>query len=224
MAELVRDTENSSLLWGAFQDLREGLERFVALSLVWSVQLLPAVAALAIPTMSLLLRMLFAAYSLIAIVPITAVLHDLAAKAVDGEDLTFDKAKESFQRLLRPSLTHLAPAFVVTILLSWAITLTASHLSLGVFLRVLLLLWLLVFVHWGPVFIAQGSSTSPFQLFIHALSLVRNHPVQSLGVLLLLALLWILGMISIGGVFLVVPALSALVQARFASKLNEVHS
>jgi hypothetical protein len=215
--------------WGAFATLRDQLERLIVLNIAWSIQLLPGVAALAFAELPAWARLLMLAYSGLAIAPATGALYALARLAAQGEPLSLELATGALRSLALPSFRVLAPLYstlgaacaAIAALDTWRAAGTPpSLLALDVGLRLALLLGLTCASYWGPLF-AQAPEQAPAALLRQSALLVWRYPGRALliggAVLLVLAI----GAISVGGLFLVVPVLAALLQTHMFLSLRQ---
>ncbi len=202
-------------IWGTFALLTNHLERLVAINVAWSLQLLPALAALAFPQLPALLRLCLFAWSVLALPPATALLFVWVARLNQGEPLELQRLGEDLRRLGLPSLYVLGP---LPGLLALGVVLIGfvdqwSLLWPGLLLRLLLLGLLFSAPCWGPLF-ALEPATPPWVLLGEALRLAWRYPLE-VGVTALLAgLLLLVGLLSVAGCFLIVPALLALLLTR----------
>jgi hypothetical protein len=223
----LEHTEAHGPLWGTFATLRDQLERLIALNIVWSVQLLPGLGGMAFPELPGWLRALLLAYSAVALAPATGALYGLAGLAAQGELITLERAGRMLRALALPSFRVLTPLYGSLGLLCWANAAVsmwragaANLLVLEVGLRLALLLALICAIYWGPLF-AMDPDRAPAAIARRSVALVWRYPVQALlaGGAGLLALL--IGAISVGGLFLIVPVVVALVQTHTCFHIRE---
>lgn len=202
-------------IWGAFALVKDNLERLIAANIGWSLQLLPAIVAYGFVPLPLIVRIVFVLYSLVALVPATGVLFRLMARVCQYETLRLDMIKEDFREMTRPSFISLSPLLAMLALFFWlAVFSSFLHiLFLDVLIRFVLLVLLVCSLYWGPLFAEYPERSALFLLRQSALLAWRYPgPTIQTGIIVLLAM--ILGVVSIGGLFLIVPVVVALVQTR----------
>jgi hypothetical protein len=221
-------------LWNAFVTLRDQLERLITLNLAWSLQLIPGVVALAFPSVPLGLKIGLLLYSAIVLGPVTGLLFGLAARATDGEHLGIESAKSTLREFAGPSARTLAPLYGLLSLLGWTtlqlgevgIDAGAALYLLAVGLRLLLLLLAICALYWGPM-VVDRPDLSTWAVMARSARLVLGFPGRTLLVGAAVLLVATIGVISVGGLFLIVPVLIALLQtemyrmASYSSKAVE---
>lgn len=213
----MRETE-PGFFWGAFADLREGLERLVLVNLLWSLTLLPGLVGLAFPALPLLLRSVLVFCSAVAAVPATLVVYRLVAGFLEGDDIRFETVRGAFARYGRPSFQNLAPLLVGLGLLGWAATQPLPYAA-AVIVRLLFLLTLTTALYWGPL-LAADPRRSPFEVLRASSRFALNHPWPSVQLAAASLLTVGVAVVSIGGFFLVSLTLLALFQTRLHRTLT----
>jgi len=209
----VRVEEQRGPLFGAFATLFDQIERMVALNVAWAMQLVPLLAALAYQGLPAWVRVLLILYSVVALGPATGALFGAIARACDGELLRLDVVRESLCQAVRPSLTTLVPLYStfvwLTLLAMWAGS--RQVLAVNVLAQLAIMLLGVCAVYWGPL-VAARPEQSALAVLRESVRLAWRAPLLTLftGVAALLAL--VIGAISIGGTFLVVPVLVALLE------------
>jgi len=202
-------------IWGAFALIKDNLERLVITNLAWSLQFVPAMLALAFTGLPTILRVLLLLYSAIVLVPATGTLFRLMARVAGYEALRFELVKEEFHEVALRSFICLSPLFGMVGLLLWFTVLAsfAHIILLDILMRFTLLVLFVCASYWGPLF-AEYSMRSPLFILQQSLLLVWRYPAPTLltGAVVLLAM--IIGTVSIGGLFLIVPVVVALLQTR----------
>ena len=200
-------------IWGAFALLKDNLERLIAINLGWSIQLIPAVIAFAFPGIPPWVRILLFLYSATILAVATGALYDIVNRICEHEQPRLETVKETVQSLGIPSLRTLAPLYGLLGLIFWIIVfLTPVHLlPLDVVLRLCILCLLVCSTYWGPYF-TQNPTASWWQILRQSVSLFWQHPGKTLLTDLVVLLALILGTVSIGGLFLIVPVLVAILQ------------
>lgn len=198
-------------LWGAFATLRDQIERLVVLNLIWSVQLLPAVIALGFGgSWPWLLRTLLVGYSAVVIVPASALVYALVARAIDGDHLGTDAMFDALRQLSRPSMRSLAPLYSALLAVG-VLGFTLPATVVAALLQLLLLCGLLVAMYWGPLLVEEPQS-GPLQLLHRSLQLTLRNPGATLLTFGASLLCVGLGALSIGGLFLIAFVLIVLLQ------------
>jgi hypothetical protein len=215
--------------WGTFATLRDQIERLLALNIVWSAQLLPGVAALGFGGLPAWMRALMLLYSGAVLAPATGLLYALVRRAAEGETLTLDLTRDLAGKLALPSLRALGSLLGAVGLLLWMAAYVGSLgiawsstplLALEVALRLLLLLLLACAMYWGPLLAEQPSAT-PASLARQAARLVWRYPGHTLLVSGAVLLTLVVGAISVGGLFLIVPVLVALLQTHMYLEVKD---
>jgi hypothetical protein len=202
-------------VWGTFALLKDNLERLLATNVGWTLQVLPALAALGFPQLPDALRVLLLIYSATALAPATGLLFVWMSRVCHQEPLRLESLPEDLRTLTLPALLHLAPLYGSLGVCYLAIVfLGLFHvLLLDVLLRLLLLLLTMCALYWGPLF-ADDPTSSPFLLARQALLLFWRYPGATMLLALLVLLLAALGICSVVGFLLLMPALVALVETR----------
>jgi hypothetical protein len=202
-------------VWGVFVLIKDNLERVMLANIGWSIQLLPAIAALAFPQVSTPVRVLLILYSLLMLAPATGVLYVWMARVNQRELLRLEMLKEDFLHLALPGLLCLAPLFcLLGIWGAGTFLLSLAHiLLLDVLARFFLLVLLVSALYWGPLF-AEYPGHSPLFLLRQSLLLVWKYPGLTIMTSLLALLVAALGIASVAGFFLIAPVVIALLQTR----------
>ena len=210
-----RPEEERGLLWHSVALIGDQLERMILLNIAWAVQLLPALAAWAFLGLPGWLRIVLTTYTAFAFIPASAVLFDSLAQTSQGVPLSLDFVKSSLKTQFKPSLVKLLPLYSLFFWLVMGATLAAQNklLVLDVLARASMLFLALFSLYWGTLFVYQPHASS-VKLFSASARLVWRRPGKTLlaGLISLLAL--VLGVISIGGLFLIVPVLVVLIQVQ----------
>ncbi len=205
--------ERRGPIWASFAVIRDNVERLVLVNLGWSIQLVPGVLALAFPELPSWLRIAMGLYSATVLVPATGVLYALSVAASHGEHVSLELAQSYFRELARPSFRGLAPLYGVFGVLIWLGIFSQSTIpSLTTLATLIALLWYLCAIYWGPLFV-QHPDLSLFALALRSASLVWRHPAESLATGFISAVALVIGLVSIGGLFLIVPVLIALLHS-----------
>ena len=176
-------------------------------------QLVPGGIALAFPELPVWLRVVLGLYSATVLPPATAVLFGLAAEACRGQHVDAGLAGELLRAYAARSLRTLAPLYGTFGVLGWA-ALLASQLDLSAVLAVLtlaILVWSVCATYWGPSFVADPD-VSLGALARTSVRLTWRRPEQTLGTWLIVGVSLLIGVVSIGGLVLIVPMLVAILQ------------
>jgi uncharacterized membrane protein YesL len=202
------------------------VERLVALNLLWSLQLLPGIMGLAFAGWPLPVRTLLAGYSLLAIMPATLAVYALARRACEGDEVTFEAAVDALYACAVPSMRALAPLLAGLGLLVWAtvtVGAVAGLLLLDVFLRVTFLFGVVLSLYWGPLLVEQPQ-LSPAALLRRSYGLFLKHPVTTLRSGAAVLLTAAVGAVSVGGLFLIVFVLIALLQTHLYLEVGRLEA
>lgn len=219
-SKAMRDDE-PGFFWGAFADLREGLERLVLTNLLWSLTLVPGFVGLAFPGLPLPLRSVLVFGSAVAAVPATLVVYGLVQSFLEGDDIRLETVRAAFVRYGRSSFRSLAPLLLGLTALFWAAVQPLPYAA-AVAVRLLLLLTLTTAVYWGPL-LAADPERSPFGVLRASSRLIFHHPWPSLGLAVASLVCIGVAVVSIGGFFLVSLTLLALFQTRLYRTLAGQH-
>jgi hypothetical protein len=210
VADIEARDEPRGAIWRPFSVIRDSVEQFVALNLAWAVQLLPGLLALAFPGWPLGVRVGLGLYSATAIVPATGVLYALALAASRGEPINRELALDALRELALPSLRILTPLYGGFGVLIWLAFLIGPGVPPVATLATLLgLLWYLCATYWGPILASQADA-SVVVVARRSIELAWRYPAETLVTALVTAVALLVGLISIGGLFLIVPVVIAL--------------
>lgn len=208
-------------LWGAFAALFDQLERYVILNLVWALQLVPAIFAALFVEWLPALRLVLFLYSAIALAVATGLLFRLVYLAHDGEILRLSLAREELRESALPSLVTLAPLYgafgVLVGVITWANS--TGLFIVDVVARLLLLVFFVLSTYWGALF-ASAPQQSAWSIARQSVRLFLREPGLTLIVSLTVVFIALIGIVSVGGVFLVVGVLVALLQMQLYWKLK----
>jgi hypothetical protein len=207
-------------LWGAFAALFDQLERYVLLNLAWAVQLVPGMLALFLPELPPMLRVVLLIYSVIALGVATGIVFRLVYLTSDGEMLRPSLIREEFSHWVLPSLMTLAPLYGIFGALILVITWVggAGLFIIDVIARLGLLLAFVCSTYWGPLF-ASDPSQSALVIARQSLVLFWRSPGLTLLVAGAVVITIGIGVVSVGGIFLVMGVLVALLQIQMYLKI-----
>lgn len=220
----ARPEQETNLLWRSTALISDQLERMIALNLAWSLQLAPLCLAVLAPLPGWA-RVLLASYSIFAILPATGALMYALEQAAAGVPLSIALVLEGLKLKLRPAFTRLLPLYSLFYwlgLLAWYAG-QAHLLALDVLCRLLLMVLALLSLHWGGLF-AREEQLNALDIFTRSMHLFWQKPGLTLlcGFISLVALL--LGIISIGGFFLIIPVLLGLLQVQLYEQVTRPHA
>jgi len=202
-------------IWGVFALVKDNLERVMLANIAWSLQLFPAIGALAFPQLPLVLRVVLLLYTLTALAPATALLYVWMGRVCQGEMLRLEMLKGDLREQIMPSLQRLAPLFgilgfsyVSIVLLSFAHLLLLDTLA-----RFLFLILLICALYWGPLFV-EYPERSVFFLLRKSLLLVWKYPAPTLLSGLVVLLVAAFSTFTVVTFFVIGPVVIALLQTR----------
>jgi hypothetical protein len=216
----VRTEEHRGPLVSAFSVLLEQIERMVLLNLVWAVQFVPVLCAY-ILSLPLAIRLILLACNGLMYFPLTGMLYIAIGKACDGELLRVDTVMDALRGTSRRSALVLAPLLVVfpalVLVTIWASS--ANFLLLDVLARLAILVLGVCSLYWGPLFAASSDSSAVFILRRSA-ALTFKYPLLTILTGCAVLLTMIIGTFSVGGLFLIVPVLIALIETQLSRHLT----
>jgi hypothetical protein len=214
--------ERRGPIWGSFATVASQVERMVAANVVWALQVAPGAFALAFPQLPWWLRIVLGLYSATVLPPVTAMLFGLAADACRGQHVDVGLAWEIVKERAADSVRILAPLYGTFGVLVWAAFFAqASSLApLVVVLTAAILVWSVCATYWGPLFAARPD-LGLLGLARESVRLAWRRPEQTLATWLIVAVSWVIGAISIGGLVLIVPMFVAILQTH---RYQEVES
>jgi hypothetical protein len=207
-------------VWRALALAREQLERVILLNLLWAAQVAPLLLAWALPNLSVAARAALALYTAFAILPATGMMFAVLDALSDGTPLNGELIWESLRTQFAPSFLKLFPLCSLFGWLAWGASFAAAQnwLLLDVLARLAFLLLAVFSLYWGPLMVARPG-LSAWGIFVQAAQWTWRKPAPTLltGLACLFALA--LGVISLGGFFLIAPALIALMQVELYRSL-----
>jgi hypothetical protein len=214
VADIETRDDSRGPIWGPFAVIRDNVELLLVLNLGWSMQLLPGVLALAFPPLPLWLRLTMGLYSATALIPATGVLYALTRAATRGEHVSMELAILSLRDLALPSFRTLAPLYGVFGVLIWlAIIVGPATPILTMLITLTCLLWYLCATFWGPKLVTHPDADVA-SLVRGSILLVWRYPAESFVTGLVAAVALVVGMVSIGGLVLIVPVVIALLHTQ----------
>jgi uncharacterized membrane protein YesL len=214
VADIETRDESRGPIWGPFAVVRDNVELLLVLNLGWSLQLLPGVLALAFPQLPLWLRLTMGIYSATALIPATGVLYALTLAATRGEPLSMELAIQSWRDLALPRFRTLAPLYGVFGVLIWLAIVVGPAMPVMTTLATLAcLLWYLCATFWGPM-LAVHPDAAVASVVRDSLLLVWRYPAETFVTALVAAVALVVGMVSIGGLMLIVPVVIALLHTQ----------
>ena len=214
VADIETRDESRGPIWGPFAVIRDNVELLLVLNLSWSMQLLPGVLALAFPQVPVWLRLIMGISSATALIPATGVLYALTLAAARGEHVSWDLAMLSLRDLALPSFRTLTPLYGVFGVLIWLAIIAAPVVPVLTTLATLAcLLWYLCATYWGPLLVVHPGADVA-SLVRGSILLVWHYPVETFVTALVAAVALVVGMVSIGGLVLIVPVVIALLHTQ----------
>ena len=153
-------------------------------------------------------------YSATAVIPATGVLYALTLAATRGEQVSRELAILSWRELALPSFRMLTPLYGVFGLLIWLAIMVGPTMPVVTTLATLAcLLWYLCATYWGPM-LAVDPGADVVSVARGSLRLVWRYPAETFVTGLVAAVALVVGMVSIGGLVLIVPVVIALLHTQ----------
>ncbi len=209
--------ERRGPIWETFAVVRDNLERMVALNAAWSMQLLPGVLALAFPGLPPWLRAAMLLYSATLIIPATGALYALMLSTARGEPPSVELALGVAREMALPSLLRLTPLLGLFGVLAWTGMLVPAP-AVTTLVTLLCLLWYVCSVYWGPLLVLEPELGS-VGIARGSAELVWHYPLQSLAICAVATSALAVGVASVGGFFLIVPVVVALLHVEMCVHL-----
>ena len=218
-----RVEDERGLFWRSTSLIGDQLERMVALNITWALQTAPLLAAWAVPNLPGGLRLALVFYSALALIPATAVLFDVLVRTNEGIPLSPELAWESLKAQFVPSLLKLLPLYSLFYWLGLAAWWAGQNawLWLDVLARLLLLLAALLSLYWGSLFVRRPQLAA-HTILLQSARLFWRRPGPTLLAALLSLLTLAIGIVSIGGMFLIVPVLLVLIQVQLYATIPQM--
>jgi hypothetical protein len=210
----VRTEEQRGPLLSAFSVLLDQIERMIVLNLVWAAQFVPVLLAY-ILSLPWAVRLILLACNGFLYFPLTGMLYTAIGRACDGELLRVDTVIEALRESTRRSALVLAPLLVIfpglVLVAIWAAS--VKILLLDVLVRLAILLLGVCSLYWGPLFAAL-TGASAVVILRRSVVLVWKFPLLTFLTGCAVVLSMIIGTFSVGGLFLIVPVLIALLETQ----------
>jgi hypothetical protein len=214
VADIEARNDAPGPIWGPFAVIRDNIESLVVLNLGWSLQLLPGVLALAFAQLPPWVRIAMGFYSATAVIPATGVLYAMSLAATRGEQVSRELATLSWRQLSLPSFRVLTPLYGVFGLLIWLAILVGPTMPVVTTLATLAcLLWYLCATYWVPM-LAVDPDADVVSVAGGSLRLVWRYPAETFVTGLAAAVALVIGMVSIGGLVLIVPVVIAMLHTQ----------
>jgi hypothetical protein len=213
----VSDEQKRGPLWGVFALFAGQVERMVALNLAWSLNLLPMVIAFAAGDLPLPLRLVLLLYTAVMLPPATATLFGVVRQVLRYENINPALVREQWALMWLAGYRTLMPLYSLLGLLGFMALTTQG--GAGVLVQLALWFVLVAANYWGPLLAVQPEA-QPWAIAADSLRLLWRYPAQTLLVSAAVALVLLIGSISIGGLFLAVPVLIALLQTAMYEHLR----
>ncbi len=205
--------QERNIFWRSISLVGDQLERMVILNIAWSVQSLPALVAWVIPALPDGVRIALTLYSAVAFLPATMVLFAALNDTNKGTPLSLDMAKEVFKLYWLDSYLKLLPlvSLFYWLWLGASIAEQNMWLIIDVLARLLILCLAVIAIYWGPLLVNKRQ-LSALGIFVESIRLFWRKPARTLFASALCFIAILIGVISIGGLYLIVPVLLALIQ------------
>lgn len=210
-----RPEQERSPIWRSFALIKDQLERLILVNLLWALQTIPLLVALAFDQIPVWLRVTLSLYTAIALAPATAALFAVVAELSDGTPLDGEMLWSHFKAQVKLGFLKLLPLLS---LFYW-VGLLASYASgqgwliVDTSARLVFLLLLVFSMYWGPLLVHEPKLQAWGILYKSARRFwKRPGPTLLMGLACTFALA--LGIISIAGFMLIVPALISLFQVQ----------
>ncbi|GCE14781.1 hypothetical protein [Tengunoibacter tsumagoiensis] len=214
-----------SPFWGTFTLAKENIEGLVAVNLLWSVTLIPLFLAVGMTIWPLWVRGILLVIGLIASAGATGVLYGLVEYLNHREPLSLEVVRSMWEQLAIAGMQRLAPLFgtLGVALLGLTLANTLHLFVLQALSGALLLCLLLCSMYWGPLF-AEKPESSSWHMLRRSFYFVSRYPGLTLLSLLFAAIVGLFGVVSLAGLFLIVPVLIAIYQTRRYQSLRMTHN
>ncbi len=216
-----RPEEEHNPIWRSFALVKDQLERLILLNLLWSAQCVPLMLAWAFE-LPVALRLVMTLYTAFALVPATAVLYAVVAEVSEGTPLEGNVIISSLKEQWKASVLKLLPLYSLFYWLGMAVYFfsTRGWLIPDTVFRLLILLLAVISLYWGPLLIYKPEY-SAWRIFQKSVQLFLQVPSRTLliGVACLAAI--VLGVISIVGLFFIVPVLVGLFQVQLYRSMRK---
>lgn len=205
---------------GALAGFGEQVERMVAVNIAWSATLLPAMLAMAFPGLPAAVRIALGGVSSILVVPATGAMFALAARALDGEQLSLSMAREALRETTANALKALTPLFALLGVLVWAgiVTGAVGFIPGEVITRAATLILLVLATFWGPVLI--GEHLSAAGVLRRSTQLFWQRPGATLKTCVAVLVIAALSALTVAGAVLAAPMAIALLHTNLYRELE----
>ena len=214
VADIETRDDSRGPIWGPFAVIRDNVELLLVLNLGWSMQLLPGVLALAFPHLPVWLRLAMGIYSATALIPATGVLYALTLAATRGQHVSMELAILSLRDLVLPSFRTLTPLYGLFGVLIWLAVIVGPAMPVLTTLATLAcLLWYLCATFWGPMLVTHPDADVA-SVVRGSILLVWRYPAETFVTAVVAAVALVVGMISIGGLVLIVPVVIVLLHTQ----------
>jgi hypothetical protein len=225
-----RPEEEHNPLWRSFALLKDQLERFLLVNVLWACQTIPLLVALTFDQMPLWLRITLSLYSALILPAATVALFAVVSDLSDGLPLEAEMLWSHFKSQIKAGFLKWLPLISLFYWLALLAGYAAAQgwLIVDTLARLTFLLLLVFSLYWGPLLVYEPQAQA-WTILCRSVQLFWKNPAQTLLVALGSLLALTLGVLSIGGFLLIVPALIALFQIqlyqfmRANSNTNCVH-
>lgn len=209
-----RPEEEHGILWRSFSLVKDQLERLILVNILWAAQCIPLLIAWVfdVPTP---LFWILTMYTALALVPATAVLFHVVAKASEGLPIEGETIRAGIREQWKPSLLKLLPLYSLFYWIGLGTYFFSQQgwLIPDTLARLLILILAVISLYFGALLIYKPEF-SGWNILLESIRLFGKAPAPTLmtGLASLLGIL--LGVVSIAGFFLIVPVLVALFQVQ----------
>lgn len=214
--------EERNIFWRSTALVGDQLEKMVFLNLIWSAQTLPAVIAWAIPALSAGLKLAMVMFTAVMLIPMTGFLFAMLDETSQGTPLDLDLARMCFRRVWLRSFIVLLPLFSLFYWLWLAATMAGSTnlVLVDAAARLGILILAVLSIYWGALF-AADTGLGPIGVLKKSVILFWQRPGATLVSSFLCLLALLIGIISIGGFYLIMPVLIVLIQVQHYRNMIE---
>lgn len=211
-AGIIRENHRGPII-DALAVFGEQVERMIAVSVAWAATLFPALVAAAFPQIPGVVRIGLVATTCVSGAVATAALYAVARHALSGDQVCVADAKAAVREQCLPGLRVLAPLAALPILLASAAIVAATHglTAVQVGLQAGLGVLVVCGVYWGPLTVSVPDATA-LGVLRGSVHIAWRNPGASVKIAAATALLALLGVVTVAGAVLAVPAAVALVQ------------
>jgi len=210
-----RPEQERSPIWRSFALIKDQLERLILINFLWALQIIPLFVGLAFDQIPLWGKVVLSLYSAAMLPPATATLFAVVADLSSEVPLDREMVWNHFKVQVKPGFLKLLPLlslFYWVALLS-SVASAQNWLIVDTLARLVFLLLLVFSLYWGPLLVHEPKLQA-WNILYRSARRFWKRPGQTLLIGLACLLALVLGVISIAGFMLIVPALIALFQVQ----------